>query len=94
VINVGGVALVVNRAYQAWNQSDLEVGVSQQNGAKVGGHRPTVKLCPHRESGGGWKTKLGWDRIVHRRSRLWLLTKRYWCNTNYIKWLNEIRLLL
>lgn len=70
MVNVRGVAFVVNRADQAGNQADLQVDATQQECAKVGGHRPAVKLCPDRKSGAGGKAKLGWDRIVHGRSRL------------------------
>ena len=73
VINVRGVAFVVNRADQARNQADLQVDATQQYSAKVGGHQPAVKICPNRNSGTGGKAKLGWDRMVHGRSRLGFL---------------------
>ena len=53
MVNVRGGAFVVNRVDQARNQADLQVNATQQYSAKVGGHRPAIKLCPDRKSGTG-----------------------------------------
>src|SRR5215510_8450489 len=68
MVNIGLMALSVDRGGEALGQPNLAVDPSQQEGAKIRRQRATLEICAHRVPGDRRKAALFWARIEHKQT--------------------------
>ena len=92
MLRVGGMTLIVEGLCQAVGDADLLVNAPRNStGPKSEDRAPPSKSAQRENpSTGGKLSCSGIDLDIG--DLVWLLPKRYWCNTHSIKALNEVRL--
>src|SRR5918994_6222113 len=68
VVDIRRMAFVAHRGGQPLGEADLSVNPSEQEGAKVGGQRPAIKIGVDRVSRYRRKVELFWRRIRHKQT--------------------------